>query len=280
MNYDLGDVVPLSIQIADSTGTLANATAVVLTVYKPDGTTETPTVVNASTGIYNCDYTPSIVGSYRLRWVATGTNAGAQVDQFTVRDFSKMGIVSLEDVKRHLNILDSEADYDDELQRMIDVATDMAENFTGIILGRQTFTNELYDGGDTFLKIQNPLAISITSVAENGITLDPSLYKLDRSGQRILRVGTGLGWATSQYGYWGNGVNNISVTYVAGFITPPFDAQQGVLEIIRHLWQTQRGAMFQGGGNLPEDSMNNPYAYSMPLRAEMLLNHIALPGMA
>jgi hypothetical protein len=96
----------------------------------------------------------------------------------------------------------------------------------------------------------------------------------------LLRISTPQGWSSTIYGYWQTGVNNISVSYTAGYVEPPYDAAQGVLEIIRHLWQTQRGSMWQGSGNLPEDVSSSAYSFSMPLRAQMLLAPIGLPGMA
>ncbi|MEI6565953.1 MAG: hypothetical protein WCR20_04725, partial [Verrucomicrobiota bacterium] len=99
MTYDQGDVVPLGISVTDSNGALANATTVTCTIYLPDGTSTSGTVTNASTGLYNCDYTPAQVGRYTVRWVATGTNASAFQDLFIVRDFSDIGIISLDDAK-------------------------------------------------------------------------------------------------------------------------------------------------------------------------------------
>lgn len=82
--YDLGDPVALSINIRDAAGALANAGAVVLTVTLPDGTSATPLVTNAGTGVYTAVYTPTIVGRYVAAWVATGANANAYTTDFVV----------------------------------------------------------------------------------------------------------------------------------------------------------------------------------------------------
>ena len=279
MNYDLGNYVPLAFSVTDTSGVPINAT-VVLTVTLPDGSTATPATVNGSTGSYTCNYVPTLAGRHQVRWVATGAATMASTDEFSVRNFTKMGIVSLSDVKNHLNYTSSETSDDVELRRIMDVAQDMAENFTGVVLGRETFTAELHDGGDSYIKLNNPFALSVASVLETGVTLDSSLYTLDSTGQRLLRISTPQGWTSTVYGFWAPGVKNISVTYTAGFVEPPYDAAQGVLEIIRHLWQTQRGAYFQSGGSLPEDINTSGMSYSMPLRAQMLLAPTALPGMA
>ena len=280
MNYDLGDVVPLGITITDSTGANANASAVTCTIYLPDGSTTSGSVTNPSTGLYNCDFSPSQVGRYAVKWVATGTNASAYSDDFLVRDFTDLGIVGLSEAKDYLNIPASNTDSDEELRSFIDSASDLAESYVGQVLGRRTFTNELYDGGQEFIRIRNPKAISITSVYENNALVSSSNYVLDYTGQRLYRIGSGTLYATNSYGYWTAGMNNISITYVAGYVSPPMAAKQGVLVIIKHLWETQRGAMNVMGRVLGGDELYQTPTYSLPRRAMELLDPTSFPGMA
>jgi len=277
---DLGDIVPLGIQIYDSAGALANATAVVVTVYKPDGTSSQGTVTNPTTGYYNCDYTPALVGRYVVKWSATGTNASSYVDEFTVRDIADTGILSLSEVKEHLNIPTTVISDDEELRRFIDAASDLAEGYVGQVLGRRTFTDELYDGGTEFIRIRNPKAISISSVYENGDLVSSNAYSLDYTGQRLYRIGSGTLYATNSYGYWTGGFNNIKITYVAGYVNPPMSAKQGVLEIIRHLWQTQRGAINVMSRTNSGDELYSTPTYSLPRRAMELLDPTSFPGLA
>jgi hypothetical protein len=280
MTYDLGDVIPLGITITDSTGANANASAVTCTITLPDGTTSTGSVTNPSTGLYNCDFSPTQTGRHAVRWLATGTNASAYTDEFTVRDYADLGIVGLDEVKAHLNIPTTDTTLDEELRRFIDAATDLAETYVGQVLGRRTFTSELYDGGTEFIRIRNPKAISITSVTENELAVSSSAYVLDYTGQRLYRIGSGTLYATNSYGYWVQGMNNISVTYVAGYVNPPMAARQGVLEIIRHLWQTQRGSMSVMGRSLGGDELYTTPTYSLPRRAMELLDPTSFPGIA
>ena len=278
--YDLGDVVALGISIYDSNGALANATNVAATINLPDGSTATPTVVNSATGLYDINYTPSQVGRHTIRWVATGANASAYADEFTVRDYNKMGIVSLDEVKAHLNIPSSTTSLDEELRRFIDAASDLCENYVGCVLGRETFANELHNGNTDVIALRNPRAISITSVYERGTLLSPSDYTLDPSGQRLFRVTSGAFNNPNYFGVWAPGVNAISVTYVAGFTNPPPSAKQGVLEVIRHLWQTQRGSTNVLTRNQNGDDFYPTATYSLPRRAMELLDPISLPGIA
>jgi hypothetical protein len=280
MTYDLGDVVPLGITITDSTGANANASAVTCTIYLPDGTTSAGSVTNPSTGLYNVDFSPTQVGRHAIKWLATGTNASAYSDEFIVRDFTELGIVGLAEVKSHLSIPSTLTTEDEELRRVIDAASDLAEGYVGQILGRRTFTDELYDGGTEFIRIRSPKAISISSVYENGDLVSSNAYSLDYTGQRLYRIGSGTLYATNSYGYWTGGFNNIKITYVAGYVNPPMAAKQGVLEIIRHLWTTQRGAMSVMGRSQSGDEMYSTPTYSLPRRAMELLDPVSFPGLA
>lgn len=278
--YDLGDVVPLGIKITDANGNLANATTVVCTITLPDGSTATPTVTNSQIGIYDVDYTPTMFGRYAVRWVATGSNASAYADDFTVRDYADLGIVSLDEVKAHLNIPATNTTNDEEIRRFMDAASDLAENYVGCVLGRKTFVNEKYSGNTDIIRLNNPRAISITSVYENGVLLDPAAYVLDYTGQRLTRVTTGSLSGPNYFGIWAPGAQNIVVSYVAGFVNPPASAKQGVLEIIRHLWQTQRGPTAVVGRNQSGDDFVQGATYSLPRRAIELLDPVSLPGLA
>ena len=278
--YDLGDVVALGVTITDANGNPANATAVVATITAPDGTSSTPSITNTSAGLYDLSYTPSQSGRYTVKWVATGSNASAYADEFTVRDFSHMGIVSLDEVKAHLNIPTTNTTNDEEIRRFMDAASDLAENYVGCVLGRQVFTNEKYSGNTDIIRLNNPRAISITSVYENGVLLDPAAYVLDYTGQRLTRVTTGSLGGPNYFGIWAPGAQNIVISYVAGFINPPPSAKQGVLEIIRHLWQTQRGPTSVVGRNQSGDDFYQSATYSLPRRAMELLDPVSLPGLA
>ena len=121
--FDLGDVVPLAVNVKDTAGALANATAVVLTITLPDGTTATPSVTNSSTGVYSATYTPAVAGRFGVRWVATGTNASTYVDAFTVA--AGAGLISLDEVKAFLNI--TSTTNDEELREFVAAATVAAE---------------------------------------------------------------------------------------------------------------------------------------------------------
>ena len=279
-SYDLGDKVYLTWNTVNSSGAAVNPGTVTATVTLPDGTTSSLTTATAVTGTYTTSYQPTIAGRHVYAWGATGSWPQAYADVFEVRDISDIGIVSLEDAKTYLNIPSTDYDYDDELLRFIDVASDLCESYVGQILGRKTYTNELYDGNNEFIRIRNPKVISITSVYENGALLNSGQYVMDYTGQRLYRIGSGTLYATNSYGYWSGGMNNIQITYVAGYVNPPAAARQGVLETLRHLWQTQRGSSSVLGRQLQGDELYSTPTYSLPRRAMELLDPTSFPGLA
>ena len=277
--YDLGDVVYMSWNTVNSSGAAVNPGTVTLSVTLPDATTVSVTTATSVTGTYTASYQPTQVGRHIISWSATGTWPQAFSDIFEVRDINDIGIVGYDECLEYLNIPTASAN-ENEIRRFIDAATDLAEAYVGQVLGRRTFTNELYDGANEFIRLRNPKAISITSVYENGMLVSPTAYSLDYTGQRLYRIGSGTLYAQNSYGYWSQGFNNIQVTYVSGYVNPPMAAKQGVLEIIRHLWQTQRGSMNVLGRNLGGDELYQAPTYSLPRRAMELLDPVSLPGLA
>jgi hypothetical protein len=276
--FDIGSQVPLGVTISDSNGNNANATTVVATITLPDGTTATPSVTNSATGLYDAVYTPSQTGRHIVAWLATGSNASSYYDEFTVRDYTQLSIISLDEAKDHLNIALTTTTSDNELRRMIDAATSLAQSYTGNILGRVTYTNEIYDGNVDNIRLQHPRAMSITSVYENGTLLTSADYSLEYTGQRLWRVTAGSLNEPNYFGIWAPGAQNITISYVSGFVNPDPAAKQGVLEIVRHLWQTQRGSMNVISRNQNGDDFYSGATYSLPRRAMELLDPISLPG--
>ena len=278
-SYDLGDKVYLSWNTVDSSGAAVNPGTVTLNITLPDATNVSVTTATSVTGTYTGSYLPTQVGRHILAWAATGSYPQAFSDIFEVRDINDIGIVGYDEVLEYLTIPSASAN-ENEVRRFIDAATDLAEGYVGQVLGRRTYTSELYDGGGEFIRIRNPKAISISSVYENGALVSSSAYALDYTGQRLYRIGSGSLYATNSYGYWSQGMNNLSITYVAGYVNPPMSAKQGVLEIIRHLWQTQRGGMNVMSRALGGDELYQAPTYSLPRRAMELLDPTSFPGLA
>lgn len=262
--YDLGDVASLAVAITDSAGAAANAGAVALTVTLPDGTTVTPTVTNAATGSYTASYTPTLPGRHGVRWVATGANASAFTDSFTVMDPVDIPVVSLAEAKRHLNITSTTSD--EELRAFIAAAQDAGERYTGRVFGRRSIV-ETHDGGSAAIVLAGIPVVSVTTVVEDGTTLTAADYVAHLTAAVLYRA-AGTTWDNSD-------PQTVVVTYVAGYAQQPPTDRQGVLEMVRHMWETQRGSM----ATFPRGDDYTPGAgYSIPNRVAELWNLNRMPG--
>lgn len=257
--YDLGDVVALAVEIRDAAGDLANATAVALTVTLPDGTTAAPVTANPSTGRYTASYTPAVAGRFTVRWVATGTNASAYTDTFTVIDPAELGLVGLDDIKRHLNITATSSD--EELRQTLLAATSAAEDYLRRPLRRQSLTQSFYTptGNGRGLVLSRTDISAISSVTEDGETLTASDYDADLNAGVVWRADC-RSWRYPT-----------TVEYVTKGIDSPA-LRQAVLELARHLWETQRGTMPMMPRGIDGVDMFNPATgYSLPRRVTELL---------
>lgn len=196
-------------------------------------------------------------------------------------------IVQLADVKFHLNIVDNTTDM--ELQSFIDAATPIIEKITGPVI-RQTFV-EYFDGGTTQLLLGNLPLISITSITEvdgdelntlTAITLGSGTtqygYTVDPERGRIVRR------VNNAEAYFADGVQNIKVTYVAGYADGAFpkNVRLATLNLIQHWWQQSQmnksaGRAMYGGDDV--SAMVGGWAIPNRVR-ELLQPDPDLPGIA
>lgn len=253
MAWDVGDVVPLGVEVRDSAGDLAAAGAIACTITLPDGTTATPAVITAATGRYSAQFTATQAGPHGVRWVATGANASAWHDGFYIRPVSTP-LVSLSEIKTHLNIAAADTADDEELRDKLAAAHDAVAANLQRPVTRETRTDVLMPRGPWTVVLPKPDVTSVTSVTVAGATLDPDDYTLD------VRTGT----LTRSAGWSG------PVTVV--WVTRPVDhadVRNAVMEMCRHLWETQRGSarsLPRRGGDGPA-----PAGYALPNRVTELL---------
>ena len=233
MSIDVGDVVTL-------TWAYGLSTTAAVTVTLPDGSTSSPSVTGSST--YTASYTTTQEGYHRVRWVGTVTNVGAYEDSFNVESSALSPIISLADAKTHLGI--SVSTNDEQLRQILDVSSQICEDRTKLVWRRRTVTAEVHSGAGTpYLRLFKAPIVSVTSVTENGAAVTD--YVIDAPTGTLQRGTTLAAW------YWWPGQGNISVTYVAG--PPggvvPANIQHGVRQLVRHLWNYQRG-----GSNVPRQA--------------------------
>lgn len=181
-----------------------------------------------------------------------------------------MSTVTLAEVKAHLNI-DSVA-YDDELQTFIDAAEAVIVQRVGPLTA--TTVTARVNGGDGGLILPVLPALSVTSVTPvGGAALTVGDLYLDSASALVTYV-SGSRFASTSY----------DVVYQAGRATLPADLKMAVLELVRHLWQTQRGSGARPGGGPLSDAAANTVpgaAYLLPFRVEALIApHETMVGFA
>lgn len=235
-------------------------------VTQPDGTavTPAPTAVKVATGSYYALMVPTQAG--RHTWTVTTTTPAwvRQPDAFHVGASADAPLIGLADAKEHLRITGT-AD-DAQLLAFCHRASDAADAYTGKLWRRTTVTAELHDGdGTPVLQLDCRPVLSVTSVTESGTSVASTGWVLDAAAGLLVR-GT-----TTARSVWAVGTQNVSVTYMAGPAggVVPDDVIQGALELLRHLWESQRG-----GSGRPRQGADMEYdprqAYSVPRRVAEL----------
>lgn len=259
MAYDVGDAVALSWTASASGGTRS------VTVTLPDGTTTSPTVTTTA-ATSTATFTATLPGRHVVQWTATGALVEAWADVVDVVDGNDAGLVSVADLRRHLNITGST--YDDELRAFGMVAADLIEAHTGRTYRRMTIV-DTFDAGTEGVILTRIPVLSLTSVVCRGVTVSANNYRLDYLTGRLRY----------KYGLFPGDFTDLVVTYTAGATEVPQIVQQAAKETVRHLWSTQRGSM--GGRNpLSGDEYMTGMSFSLPRRVTELLNGVRVAGMA
>lgn len=224
--------------VKDSSGNLANAGTVVVTVTLPDGTTAAPTVSNTSTGVYDIAYTTTQSGKHDLSGSATGGILGTEFDvwedAFVVEQPLRM-FIGVDEASSHLRatgVITTDADR--EQLRWLCIGTcDAVERDLDRIIARRTVI-ESYDGGKTGIKLRSGPVLSITTVVESGSTLTASDYVFDTNAGVLWRG------STTAAAWWAYGRQNITVTFVAGMTNPPAVVRLVSLYLIQAMWQSSQ----------------------------------------
>lgn len=180
-----------------------------------------------------------------------------------------MAILSLTDLKTHLNITDST--HDAELEDMIPAAVARIALDCGP-LEAETKTQRVRGGGES-LSLRTTPAISLTSVTP--VPTGTALTLAD------LYLDTDSGVVTYDDGRWFIHAK-YDVVYSAGRASCPADLIMGVKELIRHAWSRSQ----RGGSRRPGSSPSEGYANTLPGAGDELpwdvqkwiVGHVQGPG--
>lgn len=176
-----------------------------------------------------------------------------------------MSAVTLAEAKAYLNMAATPTTSDDELGVFIDRAEAAVVRKCGPLTA--TAVTERVRGGGPMLSVEQTPILSLTSVTPvGGSALTSSLVTAARAG--VIEQETGGAFGSRWY----------DVTYTAGWAATapdlPEDLRNGVLELLRHLWDTQRPGGARRPGSAPSDTTANTVpgaAYLWPHRATQLL---------
>jgi len=163
---------------------------------------------------------------------------------------------------------------DADLVAYVQAATPVIEEIIGTALS--VSKTVAFDGGRRSITIDDRIR-SITSVIENGVTLDPATdYMFDSTENTLYR-----GAAPAPTRRFAIGKANIGVTYVAGYTTIPANVQLACRELVR-FWieqgnQANRPVFDSGISSSPAA----PQGFAVPNRViELLTPDRSLPGFA
>lgn len=272
MSFNLGDVVPLSITVRDADGNPANAGTVTVTVTLPDGSTASPTVTNDDPGVYNADFPTTQAGVHQVRWVATGTNASAFEDAFSVGSEAGLNFISLAELKTHLRKDLTNTTDDAELLAFIGAACSKIVELIGPVAPIDV-TQQAQPGYNRTIVLDEHPVITITAVTVDG-SAEPEADPDAGVNGWTLDAAAGL---LGHIGPWPNGT--VTITYRAGRTPLPGNVRLAGLELAAHLWKTTKPL---GAGNRPpvggsDDIVVVGQAYALPNRVRELLGLGKLP---
>ncbi|MGK5737272.1 phage head-tail connector protein [Micromonospora sp. URMC 103] len=138
-------------------------------------------------------------------------------------------IVTLDEVKKQLNIPLDDTSQDDELLVYIGAVTEVVEDIVGPVTPRAVV--ETHDGGRNAIILRKPPILSVTSVVEDGTTLTTADYTASLDAG-ILYRGTG---------FWLGGRGSVTVTYQAGRQTTPVAVRLAAQELTQVNFRPQLG---------------------------------------
>lgn len=166
-----------------------------------------------------------------------------------------MSVLPLAEAKTHLNI--TRSDYDDEILAMIGAAEAAIAKRVGPL--EPTDVTATVTGLGALTLPVYPV-LSLTTITDAGGTSIPLLGVNVDLAAGVVTGSSGAGLGSSTY----------TITYSAGRESCSGDLRMAVMELVRHMWQTQRGpALYPGMTDTPSPAPGA--AYLMPYRVQELI---------
>lgn len=262
MPIDVGMLAPVS-WAAGTAGLTVS-----LTVTRPDGTTNTPTVTEDANGLYKADVdTAGFPGRFLLNWTAPGY---AYSDILDVWPADPRFIVSAEDAMDALQWRPADRARDGEQLRLYAAAaTEVIEDITGAILVRTV--DQDADGGRTGVALWERPDEILT------VTVDGKLWD-----GWVLNKNAAIVYADKRGSRFPDGRQIIHITYKTGLDTIPPSVRLATRELIRHMWQVgQQAPAPTTPAGATADAAHTPSGFAVPRRViELCANRPHLAGIA
>jgi len=144
-------------------------------------------------------------------------------------------LVTLAETKTYLNIVSLNTDHDAFLNDQITILTDVIQAYCRReFLSAsyvQTYYSTDYDRGQMISTFHFPL-VSVASISEDGIVLDPAAYRIHYPTGQIVRPFGCFYWAEETV-----------VTYTAGFATTPSPVKSVILNLIQERYNKRNSGV-------------------------------------
>jgi hypothetical protein len=267
MPWDLGDSVPLTIQIRDSDGNLANATDVSVAVTLPDGSTHNSgSILPVSVGQYEYDYATLQAGRHNVRWVATGTNASAYTDSFVVDPADDGDFISLQDAKTFLRLDLTQTTYDELLRVYISSACEMITDRMGPVSPKTVSETKSVFQAQFMLQQYPVIAVISVEMLPGPVAVDQADLDAGNSGWYLADARTGRLRHTRQF------CGQLRVTYRVGRSPLPSNFRLAALELVAHQWRMSQMNSAGGRPAVNFDSQTVPgTSFALPYTVRQLL---------
>lgn len=172
-----------------------------------------------------------------------------------------MSVLTPSDVKPHLGL--TGVALDDELQDFIDAAEAALTVRVGP-LAATARTVRIPGSGSSCLALPTMPVTAVASITGKSGTL---------AAVDWFNGGAGVVYSESVFSeaYY-------DVAYTAGHVPLPADLRKAAMELVRHLWKTQRGVGSARGASPDESAPGS--AHTFPYRVQQLIAPYLLPGFA
>ena len=305
-----GDTLPVLAQtITDTTGTVVDLTGSTVNfvmrslVASTASINASATVVSATAGTVSFTFSAgqtAVAGTYMANFVVTksGTTLTYPTDGYLSiaieENLTTIGgsqLVSLAELKDHMNIPATDRTRDHKLLRMANDVIPVVEHITGPII--QRVVEEWHDGGQASITLRQRPVVNVLAISEYrgpvewtlALVNDPNagtMYSAKfEAPSRIVRRGPG----GSTFAF-APGLESIHVTYVAGRASVPDNVRAATLELIRiNFEQTQARPLLRSwpaDGSIDDNEPGTPLmGFFVPNRVrELLAPTRRTPGIA